>query len=254
MNEEASRAASHDVRREEIRGNLTVVEERIRAACRASGRARAEVTLVAVTKTFPATDVRHLVALGLRDMAESRAQEATAKVDQCARMDLSELRWHLVGQLQTNKARAVGSFAHTVHSVDRHELVSLLDRAAASRGWALRCLVQVNLDEPHRAAATAAPTPPRGGAVPAAVPELAAAIDRSAHLVLGGLMAVAPLGAAPADAFARLATFAADLRTSYPCAGIVSAGMSGDLEAAVRYGATHLRIGSAILGSRPPLR
>lgn len=230
-------------RRAELAARLAALEERITAACRAAGRDRAELTLVAVTKTFPASDVRLLAELGVRDIGENRDQEAAPKAAACADLPL---RWHFVGQLQTNKAGSVAGYADVVHSVDRLRLVAALDRAAAARERRLTCLVQVDLDEgPHAG---------RGGVADAAgLDAVADALARADHLDLGGVMAVAPLGTDPGPAFARLEQLARRLRSAYPQATVVSAGMSGDLEAAVAHGATHLRVGTALLGSRPPL-
>jgi pyridoxal phosphate enzyme (YggS family) len=232
-------------RRAEIAANLQAVEARIGAACAAAGRPREAVTLVAVTKTFPAGDVAHLAALGVREVAESRDQEAGAKAARCAADGLTGLRWHFVGQLQTNKARSVLGYSDVVHSVDRPRLVEALERAAAESGRTPVCLVQVDLEEDAAAG--------RGGVPVSAVCELADRVAGSAHLRLGGLMAVAPRGADPDAAFARLADVADGVRAAHPRATVLSAGMSGDLESAVRHGATHLRVGSALLGSRPPL-
>ena len=233
-------------RRAEITANLARVEERIAAACGAAGRDRADLTLVAVTKTFPAEDVGHLAALGVRDVGENRDQEAAAKVAACRDAGVDGLVWHFVGQLQRNKAGSVATYADVVHSVDRLRLVVALDRAAGTAGRRLTALVQVDLrDEPMGDG--------RGGAAPTDVAELAAAVAAADRLELGGVMAVAPADADPDVAFARLAEIATRLRDDHPGAVVVSAGMSGDLEAAVRHGATHLRVGSALLGSRPPL-
>lgn len=208
--------------------------------------------MVAVTKTFPASDVRHLVELGIHDVGENRDREAAPKARECVDLDV---RWHYVGQLQTNKARSVVRYASVVHSVDRGRLVNALSTAvAASAGAAgtgpaatpLRCLVQVQLDD--------VPDPRRGGAVPADVPELCAAVAAAPGLELAGLMAVAPLGADPAPAFARLREVADEQRTSYPDATWLSAGMTEDLEQAIAFGATHVRVGRALLGQRPSLR
>lgn len=197
------------------------------------------MTLVAVTKTFPASDVRLLAELGVRDIGENRDQEAREKAAACAGLDLT---WHFVGQLQTNKARSVARYASVVHSVDRLRLVQALERAVASvRSGPLRCLVQVRLDD----------EPGRGGADPAAVPDLADAIAAAPGLLLQGVMAVAPLGVDPEPAFARLAEVAELVRSRHPDATWISAGMSDDLEAAVRHGATHVRIGRGLLGARP---
>jgi pyridoxal phosphate enzyme (YggS family) len=231
-------------RRAEIAANLDRVEARIAAACRAVGRDRAEITLVAVTKTFPADDVGHLAALGVREVGENRAADAAEKVAACREAGLTDLTWHFVGQVQTNKAALVAGCCDVVHSVDRARLVTALDKGAGSAGRLLRVLVQVDL----------AGTDGRGGAAPADVPAIAAAVADAEHLDLAGVMAVAPLDEDPGEAFGRLAEVAEALRREHPGAVVVSAGMSGDLEAAVARGATHLRVGTALLGSRPPLR
>jgi pyridoxal phosphate enzyme (YggS family) len=234
---------STDPRRAEIAANLAAVEERIVTACAAAGRLRADITLVAVTKTFPASDVGHLAALGVRDVGENRADEADDKEYQCRAAGVTDLRWHFVGQLQTNKVGVVVQWCDVVHSVDRPRLVTALDRASERAGRRLRCLVQVDLSG----------DPGRGGAAPKDVAGLADAVAAAKHLDLAGVMAVAPLGVDPDDAFRPLAALADELRTAHPDAVIVSAGMSGDLEAAIRHRATHLRVGTALLGSRPPL-
>jgi pyridoxal phosphate enzyme (YggS family) len=230
-----------EIRRAELTAGLARVQDRIDAACRLAGRPRAEVQLVVVTKTFPASDVRLLVDLGVHEVGESRDQEAAAKAASCA--DL-ELTWHFVGRLQSNKARSVASYASVVHSVDRLPLVAALAAGATRAGREVAVLAQVSLDG----------DPARGGMPVDGVPALAAAIAAAEHLVLRGVMAVAPMGVDPAAAFARLADVAHAVRRDHPGARWVSAGMSGDLEAAVASGATHLRVGSAILGSRPSLR
>ncbi|GAA1833102.1 YggS family pyridoxal phosphate-dependent enzyme [Actinomadura chokoriensis] len=226
-------------RRAELAEGLAAVRARIAAACAAAGRDASEITLIAVTKTFPASDVRLLAGLGLADVGENRDQEARPKAAECAGLPLT---WHFVGRLQTNKARAVAGYADVVHSVDRPRLVTALSDAAVRAGRTLRCLVQVSLDD--------GPAGGRGGAAPGAVPEVAAAIAAAPGLELGGVMAVAPLGADPMPAFTRLAGVAEEMRRNHPGARIVSAGMSGDLEQAIACGATHLRVGTALLGGR----
>lgn len=226
-------------RRSEIAAGLADVRRRIADACTAAGRDPAEITLIGVTKTFPASDVRRLAGLGVTDVGENRDAEAAPKARACADLPLT---WHFVGQLQTNKVRSVAAYAHVVHSVDRTRLVTALEREAGRAGRTLTCLIQVNLDPD--------PEPGRGGAHPDDVPGLAGAIAAAGPLRLGGVMAVAPLGADPLAAFTRLARIARDIRARHPEAGIVSAGMSGDLEQAIRCGATHIRIGTALLGKR----
>jgi pyridoxal phosphate enzyme (YggS family) len=240
-------------RRGEISAARQEVSQRIAAACAAAGRSPDEITLIAVTKTRPVSDVALLCELGVIDIGENRDQEARAKADQAAALGLRPA-WHFVGQLQARKAASVVSYAAVVHSVDRMRLVEALAARCRTSQRTVTCLVQVSLEEPGPAAGQAA----RGGADPQEVPALADAI--AAHrpagpgeggLVLGGVMAVAPLGRPPAPAFARLAGVAAQVRARHPAATVISAGMSGDLEEAVAAGATHLRIGTALLGGRP---
>ena len=230
-----------DRRAARLAANLAAVRERIAAACVAAGRWPGDVTLIAVTKTFPVEDVRRLVALGVTDFGENRDQEARSKA-----AAVPGVRWHFVGRLQRNKARSVASYADVVHSVDRAELVDTLETASAGvRDHPLTVLVQVNLD--------ADLDPRRGGVRPVDVPALADRIAIADHLHLAGVMAVAPLGEQADAAFARLAEVSARLRTVHPDAAMVSAGMSGDFEAAVRHGATHTRVGTALLGGRGSL-
>ena len=230
-------------RRDEIAAGLHAVRQRIAAACAAAGRSASEITLIAVTKTRPASDVRLLSELGLTDVGENRDQEARAKAEACAAAGL-KLTWHFIGQLQVNKAASVVSYADVIHSVDRLRLVSALARHARSAGRTISCLVQVSLDGPYAGGG-------RGGAASGDVPAIAAAIAGETGLDLGGVMAVAPLGRPPAAAFADLAQVSARLRQAYPNATVISAGMSGDLAEAIMAGATHVRIGTALLGGRP---
>jgi pyridoxal phosphate enzyme (YggS family) len=225
-------------RRAELERNLARVHDRIRAACDLAGRDPAGVSLVAVTKFFPASDVDLLAELGVTAIGENRDQEASAKVAELrSRADLTV---HFIGRLQTNKASSVVSYADVIQSVDRPKLVAALDRAAAARGVRPAVLVQVSLDDP----------PDRGGVEPGGAAELADLVAGCAHLELRGVMAVAPLGGDADAAFARLEEVARGMRERHPEASWVSSGMSGDLEAAIASGATHLRVGSAIRGSR----
>ncbi len=232
-------------RLEQLAANLATVTARIEAACADVGRDPAEVTIVAITKTRPAEDVAHLAALGIREVGESRDQEARPKAEQCAALGL---RWHFVGQLQRNKASSVAQYADVVQSVDRAGLVGALDRAAQAAGRRVGVCLQVDLAP---AGSTGAG---RGGAPVEELPALAALVAGSGALDLLGVMAVAPLGVDPADPFARLAGIHADLLREHPQAVMRSAGMSGDLEAAIHAGATHVRIGSALLGHREALK
>jgi pyridoxal phosphate enzyme (YggS family) len=233
-----------DARRAELAANLAQVRERIRAAAQAAGRDPTELTLIAVTKTYPAADIALLAALGITDIGENRDQEAAAKHAETAGLGL---RWHFIGQLQRRKCRSVAGYADVVHSVDRPELAAALGAAAQARGRVVDALVQVSLDEPASVG--------RGGAEPAAVPGLARLVAATPGLRLAGVMAVAPhgpglQGADPDPPFRRLAELSAQVREQFPGATVLSAGMSGDLEAAVRHGATHLRVGTALLGRR----
>lgn len=234
-------------RRAELVGGLAAVRTRLADACADAGRDPRSVTLVAVTKTYPAGDVVTLVELGVLDVGESRDQEAVAKVAavrSALPLGSIEPRWHFVGRLQSRKARSVASYATAVHSLDRAELVDRLSDGVARAGRPpLQVFIQVSLDG----------DPTRGGVLPAGVPALADAVAADPHLVLRGLMAVAPMGADPDAAFSRLADVSATLRAEHPDADAISAGMSGDLAAAVRHGSTHVRVGTALLGRRPPL-
>lgn len=232
-------------RREELSAKLHNVHERIRSACSAAGRSPQEVALIVVTKFFPASDVETLCQLGVTDIGENRDQEASAKVAALPSQVRQRLHVHFIGQLQSNKAASLASYVDTVHSVDRAKLVGALERAATGSGRTMGALVQVSLsgDSPARG---------RGGILSDGVAELARCIADAEHLTLRGVMAVAPLGVDPVQAFAQLATVARGVRGDHPSATWISAGMSADLEAAVANGATHLRVGSAILGSRPP--
>jgi PLP dependent protein len=230
-------------RHAELAGNLAAMRARVAAACAAAGRDVSEITLIAVTKTRPPEDVVTLAGLGLTDFGENRDQEAAPKAAAVAEATTDPVSWHFIGQLQTNKAPSVVRYASVVHSVDRVRLVRALGsaaRAAVPATAPLTCLVQVSLDG----------DPTRGGALISQLPEIAASIEATDGLALGGVMAVAPLGVAPETAFASLRAISDTAREISPAATIISAGMSGDLEAAVRNGATHLRIGTALLGNR----
>jgi pyridoxal phosphate enzyme (YggS family) len=227
-------------REDELAANLAEVDARISAACTAAGRPRDGVTLIAITKTWPISDCELLRDLGVTDLGENRDQEAAEKA-----AAVHGVRWHFVGAVQTNKARSVAAYADVVHSVDRPSLVSVLGDGAVRAARVVDVLLQVSLDG----------DPARGGAAAEDVPGLAEQVVGTAGLRLAGVMAVAPLGADAAPAFERLAEVSARLRASHPTATVISAGMTGDLEQAVRAGATHVRVGTAVLGARPaPLR
>jgi pyridoxal phosphate enzyme (YggS family) len=236
-------------RRAELAENLTAVTQRVAAACVAADRDPQEVTIVAITKTWPASDVGLLAELGVRHVGENRDQEAREKAKACAGLGLT---WHFVGQLQRNKAASVARYADIVESVDRPSLVAALDRGAEQAGRRLGVCIQVDLDEtPHEATSGGAV---RGGAAADEVLGLAEQVVGCGSLELLGVMAVAPLGVDPAPAFDRLAMIHDQMRAHHPGATMRSAGMSGDLEPAIAAGATHIRLGSALLGHREPLK
>ena len=231
-------------RADQLRAGLAAVAERVQRACEASGRQPDEITTVVVTKTYPASDIRLLADLGVRDVGENRVSEGQAKAAELTDLRAAGLRFHQIGQVQTKKAGALARWADVVHSLDRPRLVDALDRAVERAGRDhLDVLIQVSIDD----------DPARGGAPRADVDGLADLVEAAARLRLRGVMAVAPLEMDPVRAFSTLAEVAARVRDRHPGADLISAGMSGDLEPAVRHGATHLRVGTAILGTRPPL-
>jgi PLP dependent protein len=231
-----------DERTAEIAGRLAVVRDRIARACAAADRAPEEVTLVAVTKTYPADDVVRLAELGVLDVGENRDQDAAPKARAVAERDVP-VRWHFVGHLQRNKCRSVVEYATAVHSVDSLRLATALGEAAERAGRTIGVLVQVSLDG----------DPARGGAT-TELPAIAEHVSASGALELKGVMAVAPVHWDPDRAFSRLREMSEELRRTHPEAVWISAGMSADLESAVNHGSTHVRVGTALLGNRLPLR
>jgi hypothetical protein len=233
-------------RRAQLSAAVDTVRTRIETACQAAGRSAREVELVAVTKTYPAEDVALLLDLGLRQFGENRPQEAAEKVVEVARLRPTAARWHLVGRLQRNKARSVAGWAARVESVDSARLVDTLDREAlravdnGDREGPLPVLLQVSLDG----------DPARGGTPSGELLGLAERVGSTTGLRLDGVMAVAPLGGEPERAFAQLAAEAARLRHLFPHARVISAGMTSDLERAIQYGSTCVRVGTALLGDR----
>lgn len=240
-------------RRRELAEGVAVVRDRVARACDAAGRSPQEVSLVTVTKFFPAEDAALLAEIGCTDLGESREQEASPKAARCAELLAGTApatvapRWHMLGRIQRNKARAVARWAHSAHSVDSDRLITALDNAAGrardegERDDALQVLLQVSLDD----------DPDRGGAPRAQIAALADRVAETASLQLRGVMGVPPLGWEPARAFTELAEVHAALRADHPGATELSAGMSADLETAVAHGSTCVRVGTAILGSRP---
>ena len=222
------------------------MKARVDAAARAAGRDPAELTIVAVTKTWPVSDVAHLLSLGVLDIGENRAQELATKQLELKGLTAQDPktpapRWHFIGQLQRNKAALVGRSCTALHTLDRGELIRPLQRAASEASHRLDVFLQLSLDgDPHR-----------GGVVEDGISALADQVAAASSLRLAGLMAVPPLGAAPRPAFARLRAASERIQRSHPGSGAISAGMSGDLEEAVMEGATHLRVGTGLMGSRP---
>jgi pyridoxal phosphate enzyme (YggS family) len=233
-------------RRAELVTALGGVRSRIADACDASGRDARDVTLVAVTKTYPASDVDMLVRFGVGDIGESRDQEARAKIVEATALltGTGAPRWHFVGRLQSRKTRSIASYADVVHSLDRAELADKLAAGVVAAGRpGMEVFVQVSLDG----------DPERGGVPVEQLPGLAAAVAGVPELRLRGVMAVPPLDSDPRREFERLAEISRALREDHPDADAISAGMSDDLEAAIEFGSTHVRVGTALLGRRGPV-
>jgi pyridoxal phosphate enzyme (YggS family) len=238
-------------RRAELADALAALQARLERAAQAAGRDAADIRLLPVTKFFPASDVVLLYELGCRDFGESREQEASQKVaDVAAACGDDAIRWHMVGRIQRNKARAVARWAYAAHSVDSAKVAAALDRGAADalsdgvRSAPLRVYLQLSLDGDVE----------RGGVDvgrPDEVDAVCAAIDGAAALDFVGFMAIPPLGADAGQAFARLRAERDRVQEAYQQRLELSAGMSGDLEAAVEHGSTCVRVGTALMGQRP---
>jgi pyridoxal phosphate enzyme (YggS family) len=220
------------LRSQELSKNLDSIRARIGAAAQGSGRGSDEVTLIVVTKTFPASDVQILYDLGVRDFGENRDQEASVKSLELP----DDCRWHFQGQIQSNKLKSIAEWADVLHSIDDIAHARKLNSLVAEKD----VFVQVSLDN----------LPNRGGVLPNLIPDFLEEISALANLNLRGLMAVAPLGEEPARAFSRLKELSDQVVRVHPKAHEISAGMSTDFEAAIAQGATHIRIGSQILGVR----
>ncbi len=215
--------------------NLAEVDARIAARLLKSGRAPGSVTRIVVSKFHPASLVRELNELGVSDFGENRDQEASAKAEELADLKLT---WHFIGQLQSNKVKSVIKYASTIHSLDR---ASLLDALSARPTDAqLGVFIQVNLTD----------DPGRGGIEPDDLLPFANRVVAVPHLELLGVMAVASLDGEEERDFDKVARLSEQLRVAHPTAKNISAGMSNDFELAIDYGATHLRIGTAITGKR----
>lgn len=228
----------------ELRDNLTTVQRRIAGAARSVGRDPGEVNLVVITKYFPVDDVRRLIDLGVQHIGENKDQEASQKLADLSAAEREGVRVHFVGQLQSNKAGHVSAYADVVQSVDRAKIVNALAKGAARHERDVDVMLQVDLDGTD---------PGRGGVLADDLLDLAQSVADADRLTLRGVMAVAPRGGDAGDAFARFAELAGTVQAVHPGADCICAGMSADLEAAIEHGATHVRVGSAILGPRPSL-
>ena len=234
-----------DERSQHVANGLADVREQVAAAATAASRSPDDVCLVVVTKTWPSSDTRILHALGVRDVGENRQQDVERKVAELA--DLDDLSWHFIGQIQSNKAAKIAASSDVVHSVDSVKVARRLGDAAQRSGRGLDCFIQVSLDpEPARSG--------RGGVTGPDLEDVAAAVASMSALRLVGVMGVAPLHGDAEAAYAELAGVSSRLRALHPAATSISAGMSADFSLAIRAGATHVRVGSAVLGERPSLR
>ena len=218
-------------RRSEITSNLEAVRDQISKAALTAGRSLDEITLIAVTKTFPASDVEILRELGITHFGENRDSDAAPKAAAVVGT------WHFQGQIQSNKLKSITSWANVIHSLDEIRHFEVIEKNALHP---LDIFCQVSLDD----------SVGRGGVSEQKLYELAQAIEKSATHRLQGLMAVAPLGVDPTVAFSKLSAIHKAFMADFPKADKLSAGMSGDFKEAITYGATHIRIGSQILGSR----
>ena len=215
-------------RLEEVRAGVV-------AAAAEAGRGVDDITMIVVTKFYPASLVRELYALGVREVGENRHQEAQAKAAELADLDVG---WNFIGQLQSKKAKQVRAYAHSVHSLDR---TSVIEALGSSDGTTIECFVQLNLTD----------DPGRGGVQPAELERTTELVLATPGLELLGVMAVAPVGEEPRPAFVRVREASERMQRLAPGAHYISTGMSGDYREAILEGATHLRIGSAITGNRP---
>ena len=222
-------------RPEQIAANLKQVKENIAHSVKNAGRSIDEITLIVVTKTFPLSDLEVLYELGLREFGENRDQEAVAKVDKLP----NDVKWHFQGGIQSNKLKSIANWANCIHSVDQLKYAQII----SDQNLAIpkQIFIQISLDQPPES---------RGGVDPAKLFELASSIEKLPGISLQGLMAVAPLTSPVSDSFARLKATHVEFKEIYKNATSLSAGMSGDYEMAISFGATHLRIGSSILGNR----
>jgi pyridoxal phosphate enzyme (YggS family) len=223
---------------DEIRTNLEKVNEQIKLAATKANRLSDEITLVVVTKTFPVSDIEILYSLGIREFGENRDQEGSGKVGLLP----DDVKWHFQGQIQSNKLKSITSWASYIHSVDQLKYAQMISEFSGGKEKPI--FIQVSLDKPPQS---------RSGVNPSDLLELAGAVSELPGISLQGLMAVAPVNSPAEDAFAELADIRSDFLRTFPDAKSLSIGMSGDYQIAIKYGATHIRIGSSILGIRTPI-
>ena len=223
---------------DEISANLEKVKEQIKLAAASANRLSEDITLVVVTKTFPVSDIEILYSLGIRDFGENRDQEASAKIGLLPK----DVRWHFQGQIQSNKLKSITSWASYIHSVDQLKYAQMISEFSSGKEKPI--FMQVSLDKPPQS---------RSGVNPSDLLELAGAVSELPGISLQGLMAVAPVNSPAEDAFAELVAIRSDFLRTFPAAKSLSIGMSGDYQIAIKYGATHIRIGSSILGIRTPI-
>jgi pyridoxal phosphate enzyme (YggS family) len=226
-------------RKDQILSNLESVKEKISAAAQAAGRSPSEITLIAVTKTFPVSDLEILYELGVRNFGENRDQEAAPKVSALP----ADITWHFQGGIQSNKLKSISNWASVIHSVDKFKYAQMISQFSV--GKTKEIFIQVSLDTLPQS---------REGVDPADLMQLAEQIMSLPNLEVKGLMAVAPLDQPTEQAFVRLQQIQQKFIQLYPAASSLSSGMSGDYELAISLGATHVRIGSSILGNRSPIK
>ena len=226
-------------RKDQILSNLELVKEKISAAAQAADRAPNEITLIAVTKTFPVSDLEILYELGVRNFGENRDQEAAPKVGALP----ADITWHFQGGIQSNKLKSISNWASVIHSVDKFKYAQMISQFSV--GKTKEIFIQVSLDTLPQS---------REGVDPADLMQLAEQIMSLPNLEVKGLMAVAPLDQPTEQAFVRLQQIQQKFIQLYPAASSLSSGMSGDYELAISLGATHVRIGSSILGNRSPIK
>ncbi|MFY8169323.1 MAG: YggS family pyridoxal phosphate-dependent enzyme [Candidatus Nanopelagicus sp.] len=226
-------------RKDQILSNLESVKEKISAAAQAAGRSPSEITLIAVTKTFPVSDLEILYELGVRNFGENRDQEAAPKVGVLP----ADITWHFQGGIQSNKLKSISNWASVIHSVDKFKYAQMISQFSV--GKTKEIFIQVSLDTLPQS---------REGVDPADLMQLAEQIMSLPNLEVKGLMAVAPLDQPTEQAFVRLQQIQQKFIQLYPAASSLSSGMSGDYELAISLGATHVRIGSSILGNRSPIK